>query len=248
MRYTSLRPQFRDKNREGSPPGKVITYQISQEELIEMAKKLVHRSGLDRMTCLRRVAGGESLSQIEKSVGMKHNEIYTWAKKWEITGVTKKKAIDILAGRETDTPETDPPAEHKRETEEIKESDKVAGPMAEELPRSVCEAIELARKLKFSDKEIFHHAVKQVFNQFVSIDDFEKLKELYFVHFFKLSNALQFGYVAIDTPEDKIKKMYSAPAWPIYEITDQFEAYKLGIKHTIQALDLEYAWIKSKER
>jgi hypothetical protein len=51
----------------------------------------------DRRTILQRIAVGETIRGIEKSMGVSKGRLSTWIKKWKLIGITPDQARAILA-------------------------------------------------------------------------------------------------------------------------------------------------------
>lgn len=226
MRFSITRVPKRDLNREINWSSEVTTYQLSEKEIENVRKKMVHKSGLDRQMCIRRVASGESLSQIERAVGMRKNEIFHWTRKWNLVGINQKSAGEMLTGSEPSSFEFNVKEEPVKQKKNDAEKEKVG------ISKALAVAIETARTC-INDKTILKIAAHGVFDPdkedplLKPIYDQENLLEL--------AAALLNGYFVIDPIELELKIAYeSAPS----------NLHQDGMERVLKILGKHYSWMK----
>lgn len=250
--YNPIEQAHREQVKSEKKP--VQTYQLSEDELRAYRIKLVHvKSGLTREEVIRRVADGETLLQIEKKSGMKVNEIYAWAKKWEITGLTQKKAQEMLSKRVTveeveemrkqDKPQPAEPVTVQSNVQEtVHEQETVQSTVQSEkvgISQSLADAIESART-EYTDSDILRGVATGLFDPSNGGD--KKWDPLYDCDLLLLASALISGYRIVKTPEEIIQEVYNTPHWPVYELSND-KAYRLGIKHALQTMGHQFKWL-----
>lgn len=56
----------------------------------------------DKRAILQRIAAGETIRSIEKSMNVSEGRLYTWIRKWQLVGITPEQARAILTQQEED--------------------------------------------------------------------------------------------------------------------------------------------------
>lgn len=214
-----------------------------------MQKKLEHKSGMNRDRCLYRLANGESFAQIERAIKMKPNEIYIWAKKWGIQGMSQKQAKELLEEAKQEKPGAiNPVTVQSVKTESTPDPVPTQPPSQEPEPvlantigvaQALADAIECARALK-SDNDILRGVARgDLFFEDADVN----WDPLFDCDIFDLAHALINGYHVIKTKEEIIKEVFFNPHWPVYEMSAD-DAYRVGIRHALQTMGYDFGWLK----
>lgn len=251
-----------ERKREKTELQPVETYKLDDQQLREIRFKMIHqKSGLSREELIRRVANGETLLQIEKKTGMKQNEIYAWAKKWELSGINRNKANEMLGKRITieeaqalksDKPIEQPGEEIKQdcaeqsiEQERLSEKEQPSPQPASletvGISKDLAKAITSARNV-YDDNEILRGALTGLFDPVNGgAEIYEPLNNVQDMMI--LAKALLTGFHIIKTPEDLVRDAYNDIKWPVYEMSND-AAYRLGIKHALVTMGHDFKWLK----
>ena len=251
-----------ERKRVKSEQQPVETYKLDDQQLREIRFKMIHqKSGLSREELIRRVANGETLAQIEKKTGMKQNEIYAWAKKWDLSGINRNKANDMLGKRitveeaqtlKTDKP-SDPPGEEVKQeiVEQSVEQEKPSEQQYETqqalkvetvgVSKDLAKAITSARNV-YDDNEILRGVMTGLFDPVNGgAEIYEPLNNVQDMMI--LAKALLSGFHIIKTPEDLVRDAYHDIKWPVYEMSND-AAYRLGIKHALVTMGHDFKWLR----
>lgn len=247
-----------DRTKIKSAHGEVKIYRMSEAELIDMRKKMVHSSGLNREEVIRSVAAGESLQSIERRKNMKPNEIYHWVKKWEINGLSKDKAIELMIienmqaivneTREIKTNETESNPIQSNETEDKPDEPEpvVKGELtspvtksAVKIPSKIAKALEVARYNQYGDNEILIITAQSAWKTVTTIEELHNLNG--YNDLMRLSQALSNGYEIEKTKEEILEEAYQSNYW-VPDHMNRMQAFREGIRFTLRTLGIEYAW------
>lgn len=257
MRKLSTAVPIRDMEREATPSGPVVTYQMSEEELRNMRKKLVHKSGLDRIGCLRQLAMGNKPRQIAKTYEMADNEIYVWLKKWELAGLSheqlkilyEEELLNRSALRVMDKTAEAIKEKMEKQVDEIIQSapteqvNTTHGLPTVEIPIKIHKTISQLRELGYNNCQIVHYTASHKWDLELAPDVFNLVEPIYQVSdLITLVNALQFGYEVIYLPEDKLHQLYQSNEWDRPSMGMR-EAYRLGIKTACETLGHDFGWL-----
>lgn len=248
-----------DRTKIRSAHGEVKIYRMSEAELINMRKKMVHSSGLNREEVIRSVASGETLLQIERRKGMKPNEIYHWVKKWEISGITKDKALELMIMEnmqaiasdaiqsKTDQNESNQIKSNKTEDKPAEEAPVVQDEVANtfnkpviKIPSKIAKALEVARYNQYGDNEILIITAQSAWKTVTTIEDLHHLNG--YNDLMRLSSALANGYEIEKTKEEMLEDAYKSNYF-VADHMNRLQAFREGIRFTLRTLGIEYSWM-----
>jgi hypothetical protein len=109
---------------------KVRTGKDSTGEAGKSSKGVVKRpygEEPDKTKFLMGIAEGNTIAATEKAMGMKHNSIYHWIRKWELTGIKQDRARELLgldpvsaAAEKPEPPKVGAGSNTEREIEDLK--------------------------------------------------------------------------------------------------------------------------------
>lgn len=124
---TGYKPPTNQEGEKIKQPVQDRSNRPESDEHSQQAKAKRSATEPDKEAVLRRIAKAESISSIERDLGMATSGLHYWIKKWGLTGITAVKARDLLRN----SPVTDSPA--VKETVKPKASD--SDPMPTEVER-----------------------------------------------------------------------------------------------------------------
>lgn len=133
----------RDVEMKATGSGPVVTYTLPPEELAKI------RPTREKYLQLR--AAGMTHTKIEKELGIPEGSLSYWLRKWNLKGITREKASELIKEDATGTAEPDRPTEDTDLYREVAEKLFIAAPVAIDLEpdpaaRVIAAEVELHRQ------------------------------------------------------------------------------------------------------
>lgn len=233
-----------------SAHGDVVSYRLSEKELIAMRNKTIHNNGLTRESLIRAISSGETLHQVEKRKKMKPNEIYLWAKKWGLQGINKTTAIELMMNENMEAieeevkasvPDPQPVVIPAVVVEEKKEEVEPLKKTKYKLPLKIANALEKAIHNDFGLNEIVIISAQSAWASMTAEKEIHALNG--YSDLVNLMKAAEHGYEIERTLEETLEEAYNKN----YIVPDHMprkDAFKYGMRFTLQALGMNYEWLR----